>query len=109
MQVFSSPANGSYATKRHFRGFLFRSDGVFRTWLTRACDLQSPITNLEPTMFFSLVLPTLNEAPNLARMVGAIQRVLSGLAYEVIVADDKSPDGTGRIADELAAADAHIR
>lgn len=60
-------------------------------------------------MFFSLVLPTLNEAPNLVRMVSAIQAVLSGLEYEVIVADDKSPDGTGRIADELAAADPRIR
>src|SRR3954468_13075430 len=86
-----------------------RSPAVLKALVTATCDLQSPITNLQPTMFFSLVLPTLNEARNLARMVGAVQAVLSGLEYEVIIADDKSPDGTGRIADELAAADAHIR
>jgi dolichol-phosphate mannosyltransferase len=50
-----------------------------------------------------VVLPTYNEAANLAAMVQALlAQPLPGL--RVLVVDDASPDGTGLIADELAAA-----
>ena len=49
-----------------------------------------------------VVLPTYNEAANLAAMVEALWAApLPGL--RVLVVDDASPDGTGRIADRLAA------
>ncbi len=49
-----------------------------------------------------VVLPTYNEAANLAAMTHALWALpLAGL--EVLVVDDASPDGTGRIADALAA------
>ena len=52
-----------------------------------------------------VVLPTYNEAANLAAMVEAIRALpLPGL--QVLVVDDASPDGTGRIADTLAAGSA---
>jgi dolichol-phosphate mannosyltransferase len=60
-------------------------------------------------MLLSLVLPTLNEAANLERMVRSVQSVLGTFDYEIIVADDNSPDGTGQIADRLSAADPRIR
>jgi glycosyltransferase involved in cell wall biosynthesis len=47
-----------------------------------------------------LVLPTYNEAPNLERLVAAVRTLSRGI--EILVVDDASPDGTGRIADELA-------
>ena len=48
-----------------------------------------------------VVIPTYNEADNLPRIV---PRVLEqGSAFHVLVVDDNSPDGTGDIADELAA------
>ncbi len=51
-----------------------------------------------------VLLPTYNEADNLAAMVTALLALpVEGL--EVLVIDDNSPDGTGQIADELA--DAH--
>lgn len=48
-----------------------------------------------------VVMPTYNEADNLPRIV---PRVLEqGSAFHVLVVDDNSPDGTGDVADELAA------
>ena len=47
-----------------------------------------------------LILPTYNEAPNLEGMVAAVRTLGQGI--EILVVDDASPDGTGRIADELA-------
>jgi len=47
-------------------------------------------------------LPTYNERENLERMVHALGEVL-GPDDHVLVIDDSSPDGTGEIADRLAA------
>ena len=47
-------------------------------------------------------LPTYNERENLERMVHALGEVL-GPDDRVLVIDDSSPDGTGEIADRLAA------
>jgi dolichol-phosphate mannosyltransferase len=54
-----------------------------------------------------LVLPTFNEAENLERIVVAARGVLAAAApegFRILVVDDGSPDGTGAIADRLAAA-----
>jgi len=53
-----------------------------------------------------VVIPTYNEATNLAWIVDRLRRAQPGV--DVLVVDDDSPDGTGRIADELAAADAQV-
>ena len=54
-----------------------------------------------------MVVPTYNEAENLAWIVGRLREAQPGI--DVLVVDDGSPDGTGRIADELAAADPRVR
>ena len=51
-------------------------------------------------MRITVVIPTYNEAENLPRLVSALFAL--PLDLNVLVADDHSPDGTGRIADELA-------
>src|SRR5215211_5626667 len=54
-----------------------------------------------------LVLPTFNEAENIDLVVEAARRTLAGAApdgFRILVVDDSSPDGTGAIADRLAAA-----
>jgi dolichol-phosphate mannosyltransferase len=53
-----------------------------------------------------LVLPTYNEAENLEKMIAVAGSVLESAAsdgFAILVADDSSPDGTGQIADRLAA------
>jgi dolichol-phosphate mannosyltransferase len=52
-----------------------------------------------------LVLPTYNEAENIGPLVRAALPALesTGLPFRILVVDDNSPDGTGRLADELAA------
>ena len=54
-----------------------------------------------------VTLCTYNERENLARLVPAI--LDSVPAADVLVIDDASPDGTGQLADELAAADPRVR
>jgi dolichol-phosphate mannosyltransferase len=51
-----------------------------------------------------VVLPTYNEAENLERIVAAILEQLPE-SRRVLIVDDNSPDGTGEIADRLAASD----
>jgi dolichol-phosphate mannosyltransferase len=49
----------------------------------------------------TVVMPTYNEVANLPRMAEAVlQLPLNGLHLKIV--DDSSPDGTGRIAEELA-------
>jgi dolichol-phosphate mannosyltransferase len=53
-----------------------------------------------------LILPTYNEAENVQAIVAAAAEVLARAApdgFRVLVVDDGSPDGTGRIADQMAA------
>jgi dolichol-phosphate mannosyltransferase len=52
-----------------------------------------------------VVMPTFNERDNLERVVSAVRH----LGHDVLIVDDASPDGTGQLADELAAADTGVR
>jgi dolichol-phosphate mannosyltransferase len=53
-----------------------------------------------------VVIPTYNEAANLGWIVGRLRRAQPEV--EVLVVDDGSPDGTGDLADDLAAADSRV-
>jgi dolichol-phosphate mannosyltransferase len=58
-----------------------------------------------------LILPTYNEAENVEAIVAASGEVLAGAApdgFRVLVVDDGSPDGTGELADRLAAEHAWV-
>ncbi len=50
-------------------------------------------------MRITIILPTYNEAENLPRLVSALFSL--PLDISVLVVDDNSPDGTGKIADDL--------
>jgi dolichol-phosphate mannosyltransferase len=51
-------------------------------------------------------MPTYNEAGNIRRITAAIHEVVPKVG--ILIIDDASPDGTGEIADELAASDSRI-
>ena len=53
-----------------------------------------------------MVVPTYQEAENVAWIIGRLRTARPDV--DVLVVDDGSPDGTGRIADELAAADPQV-
>ncbi|MGD9700780.1 MAG: glycosyltransferase family 2 protein [Acidimicrobiia bacterium] len=69
-----------------------------------------------PAPSLSIFFPMYNEEENIHPAVAAAESVCRALveqgelsSYELIVVDDASTDSTGKIADELAAADPHIR
>ena len=54
-------------------------------------------------MNLTVVLPTYNEKENLTRMIESLLALQVSVDLSVLVVDDNSPDGTGHIADDLAA------
>jgi dolichol-phosphate mannosyltransferase len=62
-----------------------------------------------PAPELSIVVPTFNERENIPRLIDTLRAALAGVAWELIVVDDDSPDGTSETAKQIAAADARIR
>ena len=48
-----------------------------------------------------VIIPTYNEAENLERLIAAIRALPE--YFEVTIVDDNSPDGTGSLAEKIAA------
>ena len=53
-----------------------------------------------------VIIPTYNERENLTELLRLIFAL--GLQLEVLIVDDNSPDGTGALADQMAAADPRV-
>ena len=53
-----------------------------------------------------VIIPTYNESESLPGVIERLRRAVPDA--DVLIADDNSPDGTGLLADELAAHDSHI-
>ena len=60
-------------------------------------------TGDKPSAHTLVIIPTYNERENITLIIGRLHAALPGV--HVLVADDGSPDGTGAIADQLAADD----
>ncbi len=50
----------------------------------------------------SIIVPTYNERENLPLVIQRVKSSLQGIRHEIIIVDDNSPDGTGKLADEFA-------
>jgi dolichol-phosphate mannosyltransferase len=57
-------------------------------------------TNGAPRL--SVIVPTFNERDNIAPLLEKLDAALKGIAFEVIVVDDDSPDGTAQLTKDLA-------
>ncbi|HJE51244.1 MAG TPA: polyprenol monophosphomannose synthase [Tessaracoccus flavescens] len=53
-----------------------------------------------------VIIPTYNESQNIESIAHRLRRAVPNA--HILIADDNSPDGTGQIADRLAAGDDHI-
>lgn len=54
-----------------------------------------------------VIIPTYNEAENITPIVSRVRAAVPDA--DILVADDNSPDGTGKIADEIAAGDSQVQ
>jgi dolichol-phosphate mannosyltransferase len=60
----------------------------------------------QPIGRIAVIIPTYNERANIEATTGRIRRAVPDA--DLLVVDDNSPDGTGELADKLAAEDNHI-
>ncbi len=67
---------------------------------------ESPI---ESSIELAVVVPTYNERQNVPVLLAALDRALSGIAWEAIFVDDDSPDGTADYIRGLAGTNRKIR
>jgi dolichol-phosphate mannosyltransferase len=64
---------------------------------------ESTFADLGPVL---VIIPTYNEVENVERIVSRVRAAVP--EAHVLVADDNSPDGTGEVADKIAAEDGHV-
>lgn len=57
----------------------------------------------------SIIVPTFNECENIPILVDRLRKILPDVAWEMIIVDDDSPDGTADVARAIGASDARIR
>jgi dolichol-phosphate mannosyltransferase len=60
----------------------------------------------DPLGRVAVIIPTYNERGNLEPITARLRTAIPGA--DLLVVDDNSPDGTGEIADKLAAGDPHV-
>ena len=51
---------------------------------------------------YSVVIPTFNEKENIGELLNRLEKLLDGMNYQIIVADDDSPDGTWEVVEKTA-------
>ncbi|GGA56451.1 dolichol monophosphate mannose synthase [Pelagibacterium lentulum] len=61
------------------------------------------------TPVLSVIVPTFNERDNIAPLIEKLEAALKDTAFEVIIVDDNSPDGTAELAKQIAAKKPYVR
>lgn len=68
-----------------------------------------PVATVALQLEVAIIVPTLNESPNIATMVAALHIALYGTRYEIIFVDDWSTDGTPEAVASAASGRSDIR
>ena len=69
----------------------------------------SPLTIDALPLEVAVVVPTLNEAANVEKLIAGLSIVLAGRGWEVLFVDDNSPDGTSELVRRIGRTSRHIR
>ncbi len=78
--------------------------------IASSANLARGVGLIEPSGYeLAVIVPTLNEAANVERVVASLDAVLAGIASEILFVDDGSTDGTVERIVELAAGRSDIR
>lgn len=77
--------------------------------MTSAVTIQSPTAGQQGRVELSVIVPTFNERPNIDLLIAGLSRALAGTAWEVIIVDDNSPDGTWVAAKAAGSHDGRVR
>jgi dolichol-phosphate mannosyltransferase len=77
--------------------------------ITGVAAIPMPTSTATQPPELSIVIPTFCERENLAPLMARIDKALAGAAWEAIIVDDDSPDGTAAEARALGGRDARIR
>ena len=56
-----------------------------------------------------MIVPTLNERPNIEPLLARLETALAGIRWEAVFVDDDSPDGTWALLEDLQRERAHVR
>ena len=59
-------------------------------------------------LLLSVILPTFNERDNIGPLIVRLDEVLAGVPHEIIVMDDRSPDGTANAARRASAGNPRV-
>ena len=61
------------------------------------------IANNETKVDYSIIIPTYNESQNILRLIRSLEDCLPpDIPSEILVVDDNSPDGTGKIVEKYS-------
>ena len=69
----------------------------------------SPLPVAALPLEVAVVVPTLNEAANVEKLIAGLSIVLAGRGWEVVFVDDNSPDGTSELVRRIGRDSRHIR
>lgn len=74
---------------------------------TIIAELIQPVVTLP--LEVAVVVPTLNEAANVEKLIEQLSIVLAGRGWEVVFVDDNSPDGTSKLVRDIGRRARHVR
>jgi dolichol-phosphate mannosyltransferase len=83
--------------------------GLERVGAAEALITSDVERSTSPAPELAVIVPTFNEAANIPLLIERVRNVLSGVAWEIIVVDDNSPDGTAAVVRAIGADDDRVR